>query len=153
MIRVPLYKSEQSPTNRSPTIDGFRCQFRHRRQNSHVRSSRHGAPLRLVEMKRLAVLGNHLPRRCGIATFTTHLAESVSRELPDVDCFVLAMNDAGRRHAYPSRVRFEIAEGDLGSYQRAADFLNVNQVDVLSVQHEYGIFGGKAGAHVLVLLR
>ncbi len=54
---------------------------------------------------------------------------------------------------YPSRVRFEIAEGDLGSYGRAADFLNVNQVDVLSVQHEYGIFGGKAGAHVLALLR
>ena len=50
---------------------------------------------------------------------------------------------------YPSRVRFEIAEGDLGSYRRAADYLNVNQVDVLSVQHEYGIFGGKAGAHVL----
>ena len=63
------------------------------------------------------------------------------------------MNDAGRRHAYPSRVRFEIGEGDLSSYRRAADFLNVNQVDVLSVQHEYGIFGGKAGAHLLELLR
>ena len=66
---------------------------------------------------------------------------------------VLAMNDGGRRHVYPSRVRFEIAESDLDSYRRAADFLNVNQVDVLSVQHEYGIFGGKAGAHVLTLLR
>ena len=63
------------------------------------------------------------------------------------------MNDAGRRHAYPSRVRFEIAEGDIVSYRRAADFLNVNHVDVLSVQHEYGIFGGKAGAHLLALLR
>src|SRR4051794_31678501 len=63
------------------------------------------------------------------------------------------MNDAGRRHAYPSRVRFEIGEGDLSSYRRAADFLNVNQVDVVSVQHEYGIFGGKAGAHLLQLLR
>lgn len=79
--------------------------------------------------------------------------EAVASELPDADCVVLAMNDAGRRHAYPSRVRFEIAEADLGSYQRAADFLNVNQVDVLSVQHEYGIFGGKGGAHVLALLR
>src|SRR3954467_1339720 len=104
-------------------------------------------------MKRFAILGNHLPRHCGIATFTTHLAEAVGGQLPDVDGFVLAMNDAGRRHAYPPRVRFEITEGDLGSYQRAADFLNVNQVDVLSVQHEYGIFGGKAGAHVLALLR
>ena len=63
------------------------------------------------------------------------------------------MNDAGLRHAYPARVRFEIAETDLASYRRAADFLNVNTVDVVCVQHEYGIFGGKAGSHVLALLR
>ena len=50
-------------------------------------------------------------------------------------------------------MRFEIAETDLASYRRAADFLNVNSVDVLCVQHEYGIFGGKAGSHVLALLR
>jgi glycosyltransferase involved in cell wall biosynthesis len=104
-------------------------------------------------IKRFAILGNHLPRHCGIATFTTHLADALVAELPGADGFVLAMNDAGRRHAYPSRVRFEIKEGDLASYRRAADFLNVNQVDVLSVQHEYGIFGGKAGAHLLELLR
>lgn len=104
-------------------------------------------------MKRLALLGNHLPRQCGIATFTTHLADALASELPDADSFVLAMNDGGRRHSYPSRVRFEIAEGDLSSYRRAADFLNINQVDVLSVQHEYGIFGGNAGAHLLTLLR
>jgi glycosyltransferase involved in cell wall biosynthesis len=102
---------------------------------------------------RFAILGNHLPRHCGIATFTTHLTDALVDERPDVDVLVLAMNDAGRRHAYPSRVRFEIPEGDLASYRRAADFLNVNQVDVLSVQHEYGIFGGKAGSHVLTLLR
>ncbi len=104
-------------------------------------------------MKRLAILGNHLPRQCGIATFTTHLADALVTTMPGVDSFVVAMNDAGRRHTYPPQVRFEIAEGDLASYRRAADFLNVNHVDVLSVQHEYGIFGGKAGAHVLALLR
>ncbi len=104
-------------------------------------------------IRSVAVLGNHLPRRCGIATFTTHLTDCVAAALPDADCFVLAMNDAGRRHAYPSRVRFEIAESDLASYRRAADFLNVAGVDVVSVQHEYGIFGGKAGSHVLTLLR
>jgi len=104
-------------------------------------------------MNRLAIIGNHLPRHCGIATFTTHLAEALSTALPGVDSFVLAMNDAGRRHSYPSRVRFEIEEADIESYRRAADFLNVNQVDLLSVQHEYGIFGGKAGAHILTLLR
>ena len=111
------------------------------------------APPRIGGLNRLAIIGNHLPRHCGIATFTTHLADALATELPDVDSFVLAMNDAGRRHSYPSRVRFEIDEGDLGSYRRAADFLNVNHVDVLSVQHEYGIFGGKAGAHILALLR
>ena len=105
------------------------------------------------QIRRFAMLGNHLPRHCGIATFTTHLTAALVEQLPGVDGFVVAMNDAGRHHAYPSRVRFEIGEGDLSSYRRAADFLNVNQVDVLSVQHEYGIFGGKAGAHVLELLR
>lgn len=103
-------------------------------------------------IRTVAMLGNHLPRRCGIATFTTHLADAITTEFPGLDGFVLAMNDAGRRHAYPSRVRFELAEADLDSYRRAADFLNVNGVDVLSVQHEYGIFGGKAGSHVLKLL-
>ena len=104
------------------------------------------------DIKRFAVLGNHLPRHCGIATFTTHIADALAAELPQAEGFVLAVNDAGRRHAYPERVRFEIKESDLASYRRAADFLNVNRVDVLSVQHEYGIFGGKAGAHVLALL-
>jgi hypothetical protein len=72
-------------------------------------------------MKRLAILGNHLPRQCGIATFTTHLADALATAAPDVDSFVLAMNDAGRKHPYPARVRFEIAEGDLGSYTPGGD--------------------------------
>jgi glycosyltransferase involved in cell wall biosynthesis len=105
------------------------------------------------QISRFATLGNHLPRHCGIATFTTHLTDALVEQLPGAEGFVVAMNDAGRRHAYPPRVRFEIGEADLSSYRRAADFLNVNQVDVLCVQHEYGIFGGKAGAHLLELLR
>src|SRR6186713_963231 len=108
-----------------------------------------GAP----SVNRFAVLGNHLPRRCGLATFTTHIRDALSDALPRADGFVVAMNDAGRTYRYPSTVRFEIAQGDIASYRRAADFLNVNNVDVLCVQHEYGIFGGKAGSHVLALLR
>jgi glycosyltransferase involved in cell wall biosynthesis len=102
---------------------------------------------------KIALLGNHLPRQCGIATFTTDLAEALAADAPARECFVVAMNDGGRRHAYPARVLFEIADADLAAYRRAADFLNVNGVDVLSLQHEYGIFGGKAGGHVLALLR
>src|SRR4051794_39486701 len=104
-------------------------------------------------IRRVAMLGNHLPRQCGIATFTTHLSEAIASAAPDLDCFVLAMNDGRHKHDYPERVRFELADSDDGAYTRAADFLNVNAVDVISVQHEYGIFGGKAGGHLLTLLR
>ncbi|MGZ5443490.1 MAG: glycosyltransferase family 4 protein [Thermoanaerobaculia bacterium] len=104
-------------------------------------------------IRRVAVLGNHLPRQCGIATFTTDLSEAIAAVGTDLDCFVLAMNDGRHHHAYPGRVRFELADNDPRAYLRAADFLNVNAVDVVSVQHEYGIFGGKAGSHLLPLLR
>src|SRR6187399_1661323 len=104
-------------------------------------------------IRQIAFLGNYLPRQCGIATFTTDLSQAISSEYPELECGVVAMNDPGTRHAYGDRVRFEIAEGDLASYRRAADFLNVGATDVLSLQHEYGIFGGKAGSHVLLLLR
>jgi glycosyltransferase involved in cell wall biosynthesis len=99
------------------------------------------------------MLGNHLPRQCGIATFTTDLCNAIEREVPELDVFVLAMNDVGARHAYPPRVSFEIPEGDVDAYRRGADFLNIRSADVVSVQHEYGIFGPKAGGHVLELLR
>ncbi|HVJ21660.1 MAG TPA: glycosyltransferase family 4 protein [Polyangiaceae bacterium] len=101
----------------------------------------------------VAMIGNHLPRRCGIATFTSDLSSAITAEFPELECLVLAMNDGGRRYAYPACVRFELAESDVASYRRAADFLNVNGVDVVSLQHEYGIFGGKAGSHVLALVR
>jgi glycosyltransferase involved in cell wall biosynthesis len=103
-------------------------------------------------VRRIALLGNHLPRQCGIATFTSDLADAISATFPGIECAVVAMNDAGRRHAYGDRVRFEIAESDLSSYRRATDFLNVGGFDVLCLQHEYGIFGGKAGSHILALL-
>jgi glycosyltransferase involved in cell wall biosynthesis len=63
------------------------------------------------------------------------------------------INDTEAGYAYPPRVRFEIAEDDITSYRRAADFLNINSIDVVCLQHEYGIFGGPAGSHILALLR
>jgi glycosyltransferase involved in cell wall biosynthesis len=104
-------------------------------------------------IRHIALLGNYMPRHCGIATFTTDLATAIEAELGGVECGVLAMNDSGKRYAYGDRVRFEIAESDLASYRRATDFLNVGGADVLCLQHEYGIFGGRAGSHVLALLR
>jgi len=103
--------------------------------------------------RRIAMLGNHLPRQCGIATFTADLSGAIAAEFANADCMVVAMNDAGKQYAYPPRVRFEVAESDIGAYKRAADYLNANKFDVVSVQHEYGIFGGKAGSYLLTLLR
>src|SRR5512142_371918 len=105
------------------------------------------------ELRRVALIGNHLPRQCGIATFTADLADALSEQLPQAECLVLAMNDVGKRYEYPERVRFEIKERDLSAYRRAADFLNVNGADVVCLQHEFGIFGGKAGSNIVSMLR
>ncbi|MDA1005037.1 MAG: glycosyltransferase family 4 protein [Verrucomicrobia bacterium] len=103
--------------------------------------------------ERIAFLGNYLPRLCGIATFTHDLCEAVSQASANTDCFVGAVNDGAGRHDYPARVRFELQEQELDSYRRAADFLNLNNADVLCVQHEFGIYGGPAGSHLLALLK
>ena len=106
-----------------------------------------------THLRRLALIGNHLPRQCGIATFTTDLSKSLADAAPELDALVVAMNDAGREHSYPAQVRFEVAEDDLAAYRRAAQYLNASGVELVSLQHEYGIFGGKDGSHVLTLLR
>ncbi|MBK8011624.1 MAG: glycosyltransferase family 4 protein [Deltaproteobacteria bacterium] len=104
-------------------------------------------------VRTVAFLGNHPPRQCGIATFTADLSGAIQTSSPALDCTIVAMNDAGKHYLYPEKIRYQIAEESLASYRRAADFLNVSAIDVLSVQHEYGIYGGKAGAHLLTLLR
>jgi glycosyltransferase involved in cell wall biosynthesis len=104
-------------------------------------------------INRIAFIGNYLPRQCGIATFTTDLCEAIAAEHSDTTCIAVPVNDIEGGYAYPARVRFELTEKDLESYRRAADFLNINSVDLVCLQFEYGIFGGRAGSHVLALLR
>ncbi len=104
-------------------------------------------------IRKIAFLGDYLPRKCGIATFTTDLRCAVAKEFSALQCLVVPVNDLADGYDYPAEVRFEIAEQDLPSYLRAADFLNITDVDVVCVQHEFGIFGGPAGSHVLALLR
>ena len=105
------------------------------------------------DIRKVAFLGDYLPRKCGIATFMTDLRTAVAAEFPSMQCLVVPVNDIEEGYEYPPEVRFEIAEQDLASYLRAADFLNITDVDVVCVSHEYGIFGGPAGSHVLALLR
>lgn len=104
-------------------------------------------------IKRIAFIGNYQPRQCGIATFTTDLCESIAEEFKSTACIALPVNDTETGYDYPLRVRFELSEKDIESYRRAADFLNTNNVDMVSLQHEYGIFGGRAGSYILTLLR
>ncbi|MDZ7722625.1 MAG: glycosyltransferase family 4 protein [candidate division KSB1 bacterium] len=104
-------------------------------------------------LDRIAFIGNYLPRQCGIATFTTDLSNAIATKFDQTTCIAVPVNDVKAGYNYPDQVRFEISEKDIDSYRRAADFLNINSVDLVSLQHEYGIFGGRAGSHILVLLR
>src|ERR1044071_4910243 len=109
--------------------------------------------LTTTHIRKIAFLGDYLPRKCGIATFTSDVLGAVAAEYPQNHCFAVPVNDLAAGYEYPDVVRFEIEEQDLSSYQRAADFLNIGNADVVCLQHEFGIFGGPAGSHVLALLR
>ncbi len=104
-------------------------------------------------IRKIAFLADYLPRKCGIATFTADLLGAIAGEYPQTQCLAVSVNDIPGGYEYPEIVRFEVEEQDLSSYLRAADFLNMSNVDVVCLQHEFGIFGGVAGGHILALLR
>ncbi|MEQ1770322.1 MAG: glycosyltransferase family 4 protein [Devosia sp.] len=103
-------------------------------------------------LPRLALIGNSLPRRCGIATFTTDLQQALADGLPKGSTSIIAMNDGDRNYNYPPTVEFEVRADSLRDYVDAAKFINRGSFDVVSLQHEFGIFGGDTGAHILALL-
>jgi glycosyltransferase involved in cell wall biosynthesis len=103
-------------------------------------------------LQRIAFIGNHLPRRCGIATFTHDLHRAVADARPDLDTCVVAMNDPGGAYEYPSQVHIHVRDNVIDDYAQAAKFLNRSGFDLVSLQHEYGIFGGSAGGHIVELL-
>jgi glycosyltransferase involved in cell wall biosynthesis len=102
--------------------------------------------------KRVALIGNFPPRRCGIATFTSDVYEALTAAQPDMSCEVYAMTDVGGDYAYPAPVVCELRQDHLEDYLEAADRINRDPPDVICVQHEFGIFGGPAGEHLLSLL-
>ena len=108
---------------------------------------------RMNEVRTVAFVGDYFPRKCGIATFTQDLHRAVAERFPEVECCVVPVDDIEAGYDYPAEVRFQIAEQDFDSYLRAADFLNFSNADVVCLQHEFGIYGGNEGSHVLGLLR
>jgi glycosyltransferase involved in cell wall biosynthesis len=103
-------------------------------------------------IRRLAFIGNSLPRRCGIATFTTDLQQAIARSRAGVETAIVAMTDHAHGYDYPPVVRLQINDASRQEYARAAEFLNAEQFDAVSLQHEFGIFGGEAGNYILPLL-
>ncbi len=106
----------------------------------------------MTPLRRIAVVGNSLPRRCGIATFTTDLQQAISTSRPTLEACIVAMTDHGQTYDYPKAVAFHIQDDKIEEYIRAADLLNAGRFDTVCLQHEFGIFGGEAGGHVLELL-
>ncbi|MGY2903360.1 glycosyltransferase family 4 protein [Bradyrhizobium sp. URHC0002] len=106
----------------------------------------------MTPLRRIAVIGNSLPRRCGIATFTTDLQQAISTSRSTLETCIVAMTDHGQTYDYPKAVAFQIQDNKIEEYIRAADFLNAGRFDTVCLQHEFGIFGGEAGGHILELL-
>jgi glycosyltransferase involved in cell wall biosynthesis len=101
----------------------------------------------------VAFIGDYLPRKCGIATFTSDLYKSFTTFYPDSSAMVVSVNDVPEGYDYPEEVRYEFYQHDLNSYKKAAEFLNSMNTEVVCLQHEYGIYGGTAGNYILTLLR
>lgn len=106
----------------------------------------------MTKLSRIAFIGNSLPRRCGIATFTTHLQQAVAISRTDIETAIVAMTDREMTYEYPPIVHLQIHDERPEDYLRAAEFLNAGQFDVVCLQHEFGIFGGEAGGDILALL-
>ena len=106
----------------------------------------------MTALGRVAFIGNSLPRRCGIATFTTDLQQAVAASRADLEPVIAAMTDRGHVYDYPSTVGVQIQDGCIEDYVSAAEFLNAGHFDVVCLQHEFGIYGGEAGEHIVTLL-
>ncbi len=104
------------------------------------------------KVQRIAFIGNSPPRKCGIATFTAHLQGAIAASQPLADTTIVAMNDHNAPYQYPADVFIQVNDQNVQDYIRAARILNAGEYDVVSLQHEFGIFGGEAGGHVLELL-
>ncbi len=112
------------------------------------------ASLPTFKHSKLAIISTYVPRRCGIAVFCSDLTRAMTEELGHRgDLYVLAIDDTPEGYRYPNEVRFQIRGNVQTDYRLAADFILSNQANAIIVQHEYGIFGGPAGAHILRLLR
>ncbi len=100
----------------------------------------------------VAFVGSYVPRRCGIATFTRDMAMHTAAASEGASSMVVAMTDPGGEYEYPPEVKYEIRQGVKADYARAAEYVSYSGAKIVSLQHEFGIFGGDDGAYVLEFL-
>ena len=105
-----------------------------------------------ADIGHIALIGNFLPRKCGLATFTTDIYTAMRGRYPDLTVDVYAMDDHPGRYAYPPEVTAAIPQDDLTSYIATARSIEASGAEAIWVQHEYGIYGGPAGEYLLALL-
>jgi glycosyltransferase involved in cell wall biosynthesis len=103
-------------------------------------------------LSRIALIGNALPRRCGLATYTSHVFDALRDRYPALKIDYYAMNDPGGWYDYPPSVTGVIREEALDDYLRTARRIEASGAELVWVQHEFGIFGGPAGSRLLPLL-
>lgn len=104
--------------------------------------------------EKIGVVGNYLPRCCGIATFTTDVSKAITTELNGENRLInIAMNDREEGYDYPSEVKLTIQEENKQEYIKVAQYLNENKYEAVIIQHEYGIYGGTDGEYVIELIK
>ncbi|MCX8022760.1 MAG: glycosyltransferase family 4 protein [Syntrophorhabdaceae bacterium] len=97
-------------------------------------------------------ISTYPPRNCGIATFTSDLARATDNEIGEQNCRIVAMNNRPDGYDYPEEVCFEISQNQIHDYRLAAEYINFSNAAVVSLQHEFGIFGGEKGVYITHLL-
>lgn len=102
--------------------------------------------------RRIALIGNFVPRQCGLATFTTDTYRALRERFPEMAVDVYAMSDPGFDHVYPPEVTAVVDRDNLSSYVAIARAIEASGAEAIWLQHEYGIYGGSAGDHILTLL-
>jgi glycosyltransferase involved in cell wall biosynthesis len=100
----------------------------------------------------IALIGNFLPRKCGLATYTTDTYAALKQRFPDLQVDVYAMDDHPGRYDYPEAVTRAIPEQDRAAYLDTARQIEASGAQALWIQHEYGIYGGPAGEYLIALL-
>ena len=106
----------------------------------------------LTPLRRVVLVGSFPPRRCGVATFTGDIRDALKAAAPDLSCQIVAMTDEEGQYAYDRDVMFEVRQNRAADYLEAARRINESRPDAVCVQHEFGLFGGPAGEHLMLML-